>query len=66
MKPIIVNGEPRETEAATLKILLSDLGYADAIVATALNGKFVPSPERTTTAIRNGDRVEILAPMQGG
>ena len=38
-------------------------GYA---LATALNGKFVPAAKRAATALTAGDRIEILAPMQGG
>ena len=42
------------------------LGYSDAIVATALNGEFVPARKREATPVRDGDRIEILAPRQGG
>ena len=42
------------------------LDYADAIVATALNGEFVPARKREATPVRDGDRIEILAPRQGG
>jgi sulfur carrier protein len=65
-KAFIVNGEPRAVEAANLADLLRKLDYADAIVATALNGEFVPARKREATPVRDGDRVEILAPRQGG
>jgi sulfur carrier protein len=35
-------------------------------VATALNGDFVPAGLRAATPIRDGDRIEVVAPMQGG
>jgi sulfur carrier protein len=35
-------------------------------VATALNGDFVPRDKRAATQIGNGDKVEIVAPRQGG
>ena len=35
---IVVNGETRDIEAATLAAALEALDYADATVATALNG----------------------------
>lgn len=63
---IIVNGELADTRAVTLTELLNELGYADAVVATALNGAMVRAIKREATPIADGDRVEILAPMQGG
>jgi len=63
---IILNGEARKIEAATLAELLSELELGDAIVATALNGRFVPARARRDTGVAEGDAVEIVAPMQGG
>ncbi len=63
---ILVNGSWRETAAADLAAALKDLGYADAVVATAVNGEFVPTASRAGTLLAEGDRLEILAPMQGG
>ena len=63
---IEVNGEPHEIEAASLSEALDALGLADATVATALNGDFVPRGERAGTRLKDGDRIEILAPMKGG
>jgi len=42
------------------------LGYGGAVVATAVNGEFVPTAARQTARLAEGDRVEVLAPMQGG
>lgn len=63
---IEVNGTPRDISATTLADALAELGWAEARVATALNGDFVPSAARATQALREGDRLEVLAPMQGG
>jgi sulfur carrier protein len=63
---LFVNGEPRELAAHTLAQALVALDYADAIVATALNGEFVPARKREATLLREGDRIEIVAPRQGG
>jgi len=63
---LIVNGEPREVAAASLAEALQALDYADAIVATALNGEFVPARRREATPVKPGDRIEIVAPRQGG
>ena len=63
---ITVNGEPREIAAANLAEALVALDFAEAVVATALNGEFVPARKRAATPVRDGDRIEILAPRQGG
>ena len=63
---LLVNGEPHEIAAATLADVLIALDYADAVVATALNGDFVPARKRAATPVKDGDRVEIVAPRQGG
>jgi sulfur carrier protein len=63
---VLVNGEPAATAATTLAELLSELGYVEGQVATALNGAFVPRQARAATALAAGDKVEIVAPRQGG
>jgi sulfur carrier protein len=64
---IIVNGDAREVPpAASLASALDQLGFGGAVVATALNGEFVASAARRAVALSEGDRVEVLAPMQGG
>ena len=63
---LLVNGEIRELEATTLASALEALDYAKATVATALNGEFVPARARAATPVKEGDRIEILAPRQGG
>lgn len=63
---IVINGENVETKNENLVALLSELGYGTAKVATALNEEFIPTTSRSDTHLKNGDRLEILAPMQGG
>lgn len=63
---IIVNGEPQDTRATTLDELCAALGLADARIATAVNGDFVPAPARVDRALEHNDRIEIVAPRQGG
>lgn len=63
---LIVNGAPREVEAGDLAGALLALDYGDAIVATAVNGAFVPVGARTRTTLAEGDSIEIVAPRQGG
>ena len=63
---ISVNGDAREVESRVLADLLEELGYGGAVVATAVNGEFVPAPTRAGVTLAEGDRLEVLAPMQGG
>ena len=63
---IVVNGKEAETEARTLAELVAGQGFAEGEVATALNGEFVPRQARAATQLAQGDRVEIVAPRQGG
>lgn len=63
---ISINGEAREISTDNLHSALEELGYGDAMVATAVNGAFVGQPERAHTTLKANDKVEILAPMQGG
>lgn len=63
---LIVNGEAQEVAAATLAEALDVLGYGEAKVATAVNEDFVPAGLRAGHALNDGDRIEIVAPRQGG
>ncbi|EAQ03505.1 thiamine biosynthesis protein ThiS [Pseudooceanicola batsensis HTCC2597] len=63
---IMVNGAATEVRAGTLAQALDELGYGEAKVATAVNESFVSTAARGQTALEPGDRVEIVAPRQGG
>ena len=63
---LIVNGEPTELAVGNLAEALDALNYGGAKVATALNGEFVPARAREATSLKDGDRIEIVAPRQGG
>ncbi len=63
---ILVNGVWRETASVELAATLEELGYGGRVVSTAVNGEFVAADARTGTALADGDRLEVLAPMQGG
>jgi sulfur carrier protein len=63
---ITVNGTAQETAATTLDTLLIELGYGEAKVATAVNETFVAAALRPEQRLNEGDRVEIVAPRQGG
>jgi sulfur carrier protein len=63
---IIVNAKPHEVAATDLQSVLDELGFAASAVATAVNGSFVARPKRAEVRLADGDRLEVLAPMQGG
>lgn len=66
MISIQVNSNILTCKSTNLAALLVELAYGDSIVATALNGEFVAQNDRADTPIQQGDKIEILAPMQGG
>lgn len=62
----IINGQEHAHEAANLAELMVQLGYEGDWLATSVNGEFVHRQERDHFVLGDRDRVEILAPMQGG
>ena len=63
---ILLNGEAFATDAKTLDELCARLGFAEAKIATAVNGNFVAALLRSTTKLAPADEIEIVAPRQGG
>lgn len=63
---IEVNGELHEVTATHLGNALAELGWGEGRVATAVNGSFIPAMARDETPLSPGDRLEVLAAMQGG
>lgn len=63
---IMINGTATDVQGETLAVVLEELGYGEAKVATAVNESFVPATARGQTTLAAGDRVEIVAPRQGG
>lgn len=62
---ITLNGEPRDLPGPTVKDALDQIGLGQAKVATALNGAFLPAGLRGEI-LKDGDTLEVVAPMQGG
>ncbi|MBT2525761.1 sulfur carrier protein ThiS [Streptomyces flavidovirens] len=64
---ISVNGETREVVAGTtLGALVATLTRAPSGVAAALNETVVPRGQWDSTALGDGDRIEVLTAVQGG
>jgi len=64
---ISVNGEEKtfETEILTVQKLLEEMNFGKGI-AVALNEEFVLRTTYNETNINDGDRLDILSPVQGG
>ncbi|MET8243460.1 sulfur carrier protein ThiS [Streptomyces sp. NPDC005202] len=64
---ISVNGEPRTIAPGTaLDTVVKTLTAAPSGVAAALNETVVPRAQWSSTALAEGDRVEVLTAVQGG
>lgn len=63
---VTVNGAPVNVGATRLDLALVELGFGAVMVATAVNGAFVPAGARTATTLASGDKIEIVAPRAGG
>jgi sulfur carrier protein len=63
---VTVNGERRETAAASVAALLRELEYDGSHFAVAVNADVVPRARWAEQLLRGGDTIEILTPRQGG
>ena len=63
---IFLNDDVHDVNAATLAAVLDSLGFGGRKIATAVNGRFVAAAARPATQLADGDRIEVVAPMQGG
>jgi sulfur carrier protein len=68
---VTLNGEPREvadgaTVAAMVALLSPGASTRGRGVAVALGGEVVPRGRWAQTEVADGDRVEVVAAIQGG
>lgn len=64
---ITVNGQQTDVaDHLTVAALIETLGYAQKLGAVAVNMTFVPLTAYGETVLKEGDNVEILAPVSGG
>ncbi|MFO1163424.1 MAG: sulfur carrier protein ThiS [Reyranellaceae bacterium] len=63
---IFLNDDAHEIDPGTLAAALEALGFGGRKIATAVNGRFVAAVARPKTNLADGDRIEVVAPMQGG
>ncbi|MCE9589830.1 MAG: sulfur carrier protein ThiS [Planctomycetes bacterium] len=64
---LTINGEPCElTDGKTVRQMIEDLGFKGRAVAVEVNRKVVPKKQHETTALRDGDAVEVVTLVGGG
>ncbi|MFN3348496.1 sulfur carrier protein ThiS [Pseudorhodoplanes sp.] len=63
---LIVNGKAMTITSMRVDALLRELEYEGTHYAVAVNYRVVPRARWNETELRNGDKVEILTPRQGG
>jgi thiamine biosynthesis protein ThiS len=64
---IQVNGESREVaDGTSVTDLLRELGVTQPHVAVELNLEVVPRAQHAGTALRDGDRLEVVTLVGGG
>ena len=62
---IDINGKAHDVRGPMLADALEELGY-DGKIATAVNEAFVAKTQRAAYVLKDGDRVEVVAPKKGG
>ena len=64
---LTVNGERRElADDHTVRDLVVALGLGEAAVAVELNKQIVPRKQHESTALREGDAIEVVSLVGGG
>ena len=67
MIEVSVNSESKQIESGkNLAELLGDWGFECQRVAVAINEDFVPRSTYADVSLKAGDRVDVVAPVQGG
>ena len=67
MIEVSVNSESRQVDnRRNLAELLGDWGFDCQRVAVAVNEDFVPRSTYANVSLQAGDRVDVVAPVQGG
>lgn len=64
---IYINNKPLSLEAScSLQEMLRHQELFAAHMAIALNHQFVPNSKFSSTILQEGDRIDLIVPMQGG
>ena len=64
---LFINGEEKHFDAVSnIQDVMQQTGMLERKAAVALNGGFISKTQYEHTTIKDGDQLEIIAPMQGG
>ncbi|MEO6501083.1 MAG: sulfur carrier protein ThiS [Jatrophihabitantaceae bacterium] len=64
---ITVNGQQRDaTDELSVAELVGQISDRDTGIAVALNSEVVPRGSWSETAVRPGDRIDVVTAVQGG
>ncbi|ALO38216.1 MULTISPECIES: sulfur carrier protein ThiS [Alcaligenes] len=64
---ITLNGQSKTLQNSdTVGTLIIELGYENKRIAVELNGDIVPKSQHASTAIKEGDTIEIVVAVGGG
>ncbi|HEX7010847.1 MAG TPA: sulfur carrier protein ThiS [Phycisphaeraceae bacterium] len=63
---LIINGQPRQITARTVRELLDQLGLANQAVAVEVNRQLVPKRQHEQAQLHEGDVVEVVTLVGGG
>ena len=63
---LTINGESREVAAERVDQLVEALGLAGQAVAVELNQQVIPKREHASTALKQGDELEVVTLVGGG
>ncbi len=63
---LTINGEPRDTESATVSEFLASISLPSQLVVVEHNGEIVPRDRYGEQPLRDGDILEVVQMMAGG
>lgn len=66
MITIFFNDENHQIETQSLQEFLLYKNHFNSHFAIAINNQFIPRAVYETTLLSDGDRVDVIIPMQGG
>jgi len=53
-------------EGSTPKSVMDNLGFPEGSYLVTLNGKAVPTAQRTEVVLQDGDNLALMPPLKGG
>jgi len=63
---LTINGETKQSQASTVRELLTEMGLEKQAVAVELNREVVPKIRHEDTPLSDGDQLELVTLVGGG